>query len=922
MHKNSIIKLYLKFTYFLFLIVVIVFSPINNYAQIKSIDNKNDETRLDSLSGNDILSEGFVLGDTIRRDIVSDSLFAPDILVKNDSVKVDTVSRKGNSILDSKVVYEASDSIVLSNDSKKVFLYKKAKVEYESIVLEADYIEYDQQKNIVFAKGVLDSAGVLQGKPKFKENDDEFLARTIKYNFKTKQGYIEDVFTEEQESFLHSERTKKLEDNSFLLGDGKYTTCDLEHPHFYLHMTQAKVVPNDKIISGPAYLVMFDIPIKFIGVPFALFPNKKELSSGLIVPKYGEERRRGFFLREGGYYFRINDRMDLAATGEIYSKGSWGGSLKYRYVKRYKFSSSFNFMYTNFKAGEIGEPDYRNRKDMRIQWTHSQDSKANPSFNFSASVDYSTSSFDELNSKTVEQRINNQKSSSISLKKNWIGRPFHLTANLRHSQNTNADVVNLTLPTMTFNVDRQYPFKRKKSSGDIKWYENIQFQYSAKMENKITTTDTLLFNGTKFSDFENGFQHDIPLSTNIKFLKYFNISPSANYTGVLFTEKTVFSKRDTVDSKGKAITVLDRRQVDEFNYAHVICPSVSLSASPNVYGMYRFTNPNSKIVAVRHVVTPSFGISYVPDLGGMVDKYYYHDDISGKDISIYETGLYKLPVAPGESGSITLGLSNNLEMKIRTKSDTGEVVKKIVLLKSFNLNTSYNLFADTLNWASIGLRGQTTLFKNKLNLNFGGTINPYALNEEGKVINQSHWKNTHGKAWIRRLGRLERFDLSFSFKLNSRAADNENSSGQVANSALGQTNLPGQNSKTQELLDQQQLAVTYVDFDIPWNLGVDYKFIYSKPAFEPNVTQTLGLNGDFSLTENWKISFRANFDIEEKSLTTSSINIHRKLHCWEMRFSWIPVGVMQSYSFQINVLGSTLRDLLKYDKRKSWHDNL
>jgi lipopolysaccharide assembly outer membrane protein LptD (OstA) len=888
--------LYLKLRYFLFLVVLVICLPIKNFAQSKNFDNKDVITSKDTTDSN------------------------ADLFL-NDSISVDT-SDKNKNLIDSKVIYNAEDSIVLSNDSKKVYLYNKARIEYEDIILEADFIEYDQENNYVFARGVTDTLGNIEGKPVFKDKGDEFEAKTIKYNFQTKKGYIEDVVTEEQEGFLHSQQTMKLEDNSFLIKNGKYTTCDLEHPHFYLHMNQAKLVSNDKIIAGPSYLVMFDVPIKFIGVPFAFFPNQKNNSSGIIVPKYGEESKRGFFLKEGGYYFGINDKMDLAVTGEIFSKGSWGGEVKYNYIKRYKFRSVFNFSYAEFLSGEEGDDNYLKSKDLRIVWNHAQDAKANPSSKFSASVNYSTKSFDKLNSKTIDQRTTNTKSSSITYGKSWPGRPFHLNAKLNHSQNTISEQVNLTLPIITFNMDRQYPFRSKNSSGDTKWYEDIEVQYSSKLENKISTADSLLFNGTTFSDFENGFQHNIPLSTNIKILKQFNLSPKIEYSGVVYTEKTNFEYRnDSLNANGDTVYYLNQTLTDELNYAQVINPSISLGIGPNLYGMYQFKNPNSKVIALRHVITPSVGISYRPDMGSMVEKYYFADSISGQDISYYNTGVYSLPSTPGESGSISFGLNNNLEMKLRNDKDSSETTKKIKILESLSFNTSYNLFAEEFKWSPISIRGRTSLFDKQVSLNFGGTLDTYALDSAGTEINRSQWFTYPNKSFFGRLGRLERFDLSVSYKLNSKGASSDE--GSDVNSRNNQFNASnGRNSEIQDLQNEQQLAMTYVDFDIPWNLNIDYKFVYSRPKYESTVTQTLGLSGDFSLTQNWKISFRANFDIEEKKLTTSSINIHRDLHCWEMSFRWIPIGTMQSYTFQINVKGSTLRDLLKWDKRKTWQDNL
>ncbi len=876
-----------------------IISPFKNFAQnerIREVRNNNSEKNI-----------------TIR-----------DSIPVNDTLSSEK-PKQSESVLDLKVIYSAKDSIALSSDSKKVFLYKEAKIIYGEIILEADYIEYDQEKNYVFASGVADSLGELSGKPKFKEGAEEFIAKTIKYNFKTKKGYIEDVFTEEEQGFLHSEQTNKLEDNSFLLKNGKYTTCDHEdHPHFYLSMTKAKVVPNDKIITGPAYLVMLDIPFKFLGVPFGFFPSQSGYSSGIMIPKYGEENNRGFFLQDGGYYFGISDRMDLAVTGDIFSRGSWGGDALLKYKKRYKRSGNFNFSYAEFITSEEGLPDYEKNKNMKIVWTHTQDAKANPSSNFSASVNYSTTGYDKYNAKTTEQLNTNTKSSSIKYGKSWPGSPFRLNAQLNHTQNSKTENVSLTLPSLTFNMDRQYPFRSKNSSGETKWYEDIEVQYSSKLENRIKTPDSLLFNGTSFSDFENGFQHNVPLSTNFKILKYFNLSPQVEYTGILYPTKTVYSYKDTVNSEGETVQTLESKIINDFDYAQLVEPSVSLSVGPNIYGMYRFKNQDAKVEALRHVLTPSIGISYRPDMGSMVDNYYFNDTISGKDYSYYENGMYNFPAAPGQSGSVSFGLNNNLEMKVRTNSDTSSVSKKVKILESFKMSTSYNIFAEEFKWSTINIRGRTSIFNNKLKINFGGNFDTYALDSiTGNILNRAQWFYNEDASFFKRLGRLEKVDFSVDFTLKSKQGEGEGKpgSGSTQNNDISQADVYSDFSNDEYYTIQDEI-VTYVDFDVPWSLTGGYKYVYSKPKWDKKITQTLSLSGNISLTKKWKISFRTNYDIVEKELSSTSININRDLHCWEMTFSWIPVGRMQSYNFQINVKGSTLRDMLKYNKRKSWQDNL
>ncbi|MFO7830003.1 MAG: putative LPS assembly protein LptD [Bacteroidales bacterium] len=868
-----------------------------------------------SFSQNDTLSVSEPVSDTINTQ-------AKDIL-KNDTISNDSVrTRKSENIIESKVIYDAKDSIVLSRDNKKVYLYKEASIEYGDVVLEADFIEYDQEKNVVFAMGMEDSTGTLVGKPVFTERTDKFEAKTIKYNFKTKKGYIEEVFTEEEQGYLHSEVTKKLDDNNFLMKNGKYTTCDNpEHPHFYLSMSKAKVIPGEKIISGYSYLVLEDLPLYFVGIPFGFFPSQQEQSSGIMIPAYGEDNSLGFFLRDGGYYFGISDKMDLSITGDFYSLGTWGTDLNYRFKKRYKFNSNLSASYKETVKSEQGLPDYFKSNDFQVRWSHSQDPKANPTSKFNASVNFSSSSYDKLHSRDVQNLSRNTKNSSISYSKNWPGTPFRLNADLRGSQNSKNNSVDLTLPVITFNMDRQYPFRRKNPTGSMKWYEDIEVKYSSKLENRLSTKDSLLFTETKFSDFRNGFQHDIPVSTNFKLLRYFNLSPQVKYTGIIYPnyinrywDPNYYN--ESSDSYGKIIT----DTISEIKYAQLFEPSVSLSVGPNIYGMFRAKNPNAKIIALRHVITPSASISYRPDMGDMISQYYgtYQIFQGGKykevEYSKFENGIYPFPSAPGESGTVSLGLNNNLEMKVRSDKDTSATEKKIKLLESLRFSSGYDLFADSLHWSPITISGRTSILENKIRINFGASVDPYAINSKGKTYNEFEW-NKNGK-----IGRMTRadFSLDFSFKSKKGESDKEQSSstGRAGN------RFDEDYYRNIEMAEYQEQIGTYVDFDIPWNFSANYKFVFSKPGHEKKVTQTLSLSGDFNLTPKWKISFRTNYDLSENELSTTSINIHRDLHCWEMRFSWIPVGLRQSYSFQINVKASTLKDFLKLPKRKSWYDNL
>ncbi len=826
-------------------------------------------------------------------------------------VNSDTLSTKNreNSLINEKVSYSADDSIILSRDREKVYLYKNAVINYGDINLKADYIEYNQASNEVFAKGLPDSSGLMIGNPIFKEGSEEFSAKTIKYNFKTKKGYIENIVTEDQQGYLHSEVTKKMENKEFNIKNGKYTTCDLEHPHFYLSMTKAKVIPGDKIVSGYSYLVIADIPLRMVAIPFGFFPTQHKQTSGILMPTYGEEKERGFYLRDFGYYFRISDYMDLSVSGDVFSKGSWGGIVNYRLKKKYKYSSNFSAKLYNNIMGDEGLSDYSKTTDFSIIWNYTQDEKANPSSEFSAKVNLSSSSYDKLNSRSMTDYTTNTKSSRIAYSKSWLGTPFRFTANLKHSQNSRNKTVDLTLPNLTFDMDRQYPFRKKNRSGDMKWYEDIEISYKSKMENRIHTVDSLLFTDTKFRDFENGFQHEIPVRTNIKILNYLNISPQVKYTGVVYPN----SIRKSWDNTSSTV-VTDT--INKLDYAQVITPSISFSLSPRLYGMYQFKDPDSKIVAVRHVLSPSVSLNFRPDLGNMVSKYYgecrVSDDATDiREYSYFANGMYKLPAVPGRSGIVSFGLSNNIEMKVRTPNDTTSSVKKIKLLDKINFSTSYDLFADSMKWRPISMNSSTSLFEKKVNINFTGTIDPYALNSIGNVYNKFVWE-TPGSKWPR----FTRFDVSVDFKLNSKK-DSENK----GNNSVSKENSRTFYDKNSRQFEEQAMFIDYVDFDVPWDLNVRYKLTYSKPKFVSTISQTLSFSGNISLTKNWKISMRSNYDFEQQQLAATSINIHRDLHCWEMSFGWVPVGARQSYNFRINVKSAILQDL-QLTKRKSWRDNL
>ncbi|MGM0497168.1 MAG: putative LPS assembly protein LptD [Bacteroidota bacterium] len=865
----------------------------NNFSQ--------DTIKKDSIR-QDTLQQEILQQDTSRQDTSRQDTSGEDTARQDTSGQDTARSEKQETILDSEVDYQAEDSIILSRVENKVYLYGDAKVVYGDIELTADYIEYSQDSNVVSASGVEDSTGNMVGLPVFKEGGKTYNAHNIRYNFKNEKGYIQQVKTEEEGGYLHSSVTKKHQNREFHFRDGKYTTCDHDNPHFYIRISKGKVIPGEKIIAGSSYMVLEDLPLYPLMVPFGYFPIQKKRSSGIYDPSFGEENRRGFYLK-GGYYFGISDYMDLKVYGSVYTKGSWNANLDYQVKKRYKYTSKLSLKYDRLLMGEKGADDYRNNRGFEVRWSHRQSSKANPYSSFNASVNLSSTAYDKDFSQNMEDYTTNTKSSNISYQKTWPDSPFSFNGKLRHSQNSKTKMVNLTLPEMSFDMSRQYPLRKLNKSGRSKWYDDLQVSYNADLKNKINSPDSLLFENTQFSDFESGIKHSMPVSLNFKVLQYLNITPKAQYRGVLFPryiEKHWDPDYLNPDDSTYGGVVTDT--VEQMKYAHSLEPSVSVNMSPKFFGMYQFKGEKSKVEAIRHVITPSVGVNFRPDLGNMTSKYYDEVQVDSagntQEYSYFDDQLYSPPSTPEKSGSVNFGLSNNVEMKVRSKSDTAEKTKKIKLLNELSFNTSYNIFKDSLNWSPIRISGRTNMFDDNLRINFSGRYDPYALNENGKRINVSEWEKNQ------KPGRLTNFSLSLGTKLGP---DGKNSS-------------DGENGSDDEGREKEHYN-PYDYFDIPWSLSLDYSLNYSKRQSESEVKQTVSLSGNFSLTDKWKINFDSHYDISEDKLSATSISIDRDLHCWSMSFRWVPVGYRKNYRFEISVNKAILKDL-KYEKQKSWTDYL
>jgi len=846
---------------------------------------------------------------------LTDSIPPPVDTIKVDTFSADTAS-SASTLIDAPIDYQAVDSMIYDVKEHKVYLFGDAEVNYKDIELKAAYIILDMSNDEVFATFVKDSLGEEIGRPVFKEGRETFESKILTYNFRTRRGIIKNIFTEQEGGYLHSEKTKKHEDGEIHLEKGKYTTCDAEHPHFYIALSKAKVIPDDKIVSGPAYLVVEDIPLPFV-MPFGFFPNQKGRASGVIIPEYGEEKNRGFFFRQGGWYFALNDYFDLRILGDIYTKGTYGFNVSSNYRKRYKFGGNVSIRYYKNVSGERILQTDNISKDYSIRWSHRQDAKASPNSSFGASVNMSTSKYDQNHSRSATEYLRGQKSSSISFSKRWPNSPFNFATSLSHSQNNQTGNVSLNLPKATFNMSRQYPFKRKKRVGSAKWYENIEISYSSKLDNQIRTIDTLLFSPAVFDDMKNGYQHDIPISTQFRPFNNFSISPQVRYSGVLYTSHINKHSVDYYDPDlDSTYTIVVTDTIKGLKYAHAYLPSVSFTLNPKIYGFFQLSegfqnkNPNFPIEAVRHVITPSVSFSFIPDMSDYTPNYYKPEpgDTTGKTYSIFDkVGLYNTPTLRGRSGVVNFSLTNNLEMKVKSRKDTTQDSKKVKLLESLSFSTNYNVYADSLNWAPVSMSGRTQLF-NTVNISFGGSFDPYTINENGRKINTFEFEKT-GK-----LFRFTRLNFSVDFRLKSKASTGGSRGGQ---GARGQqiVGIDGQPSEDEFMIFDDE----YADFSVPWNLSIRYNYNYSKSGLKKNITQTFNFSGSVSLTSKWSIGFNSGWDFRSKKLSYTSLNFSRDLHCWQMALSWIPLGNHQSYTFRINAKASILRDL-KYEKRKSWYD--
>jgi len=840
----------------------------------------------------------------------------PEIIQQGNNITstdtVLTLKRIAPDAIDQQVIYKASGSKLNDLVNRKVTLVKKAEVNYGDILIEADSIVFKMDNNEIFAVGIMDTTGQVTGKPYFKSGSEEFEADTLRYNFKTKKAIVKNIITQQQEGLLHSEITKLLEDGTSNIYNSTYSTCDADTPHFYIALKKAKVYPGEKIISGPGNLVLEGIPLP-IYLPFGYFPiQTKAAASGILIPKFHYEANRGYALTEGGYYFAINDYFDLTLNGNIFTNGSWLLKAQTSYNKLYKYSGNFSFSYAKNISGHKGLSDYNKQSNYSLGWTYNQNPKARPGSRFSASVNMSSSNFDRENSYDLNQHITTQRQSSISYSRTWAGTPFNLSASMNHSQNVKNKTVSLNLPKVNFSTSRIYPLKGRSGVSN-KWWQELSFQYSASVDNRINTQDSILFTNKVWDDMNNGFTHAAPLSLQIRPFNNFSISPQVSYKGVMYTRR--YQRRWDSDTRQVVKDTLEG-----IFYGHAISPSISAGYSPQIFGIFDFINPDSRIDAIRHVIKPSVSFSFVPYFDGLSSKMYYEvqKDTAGNTsrYSIFEGNIYGTPSLSKKSGSVSFNLTNILEAKVFPAGDTTGKSKNVKLIENFGISTSYNIFADSMPWSPVAMNLRTTLFE-EIGISASSSFSMYGLDSLGKSVADFYYTQSHKPL------RLTSFSVSLDFSLSDLLKGNKKKTTLSAPSQSNTQDMQRQGTGG----DRSPSTITagfdeygYHEFDVPWSMNVRYSLNYSKPALVSGISQTLSINGNVSLTKKTGITYRSGYDFKKKEITMTQIQITRDLHCWEMGFSWVPNGYMKMWTFIIRVKASVLSDL-KYERRHDYHDN-
>ena len=870
-----------------------------------------------------------------RNSVTADSLQRDSLAM--DSLGIDTLAAdtaKKKEPLDAPVIYEASDSIVFTKGGY-AHLYGEGKVNYQNIELTSAIISMNMDSSTVYARGVADTTGVESGTPVFKDGETPYESKIMRYNFKTKKGFINNIVTQQGEGYVTSEEGKKGANDEIYMRHGQYTTCDNhDHPHFYLKLSMAKVRPKKNVVFGPAQLVVEDVPLP-IAVPFGFFPFNSSYSSGFIMPTYGDEMNRGFYLRDGGYYFAISDKMDLKVLGEIFTKGSWGLSAASNYNKRYKYSGSFNASYLVTKTGEKNMPDYSVSKDFRIQWSHRQDAKANPNSSFSASVNFATSSYDRSSLSSLynpQQYAQNTKASSVSYSRNFPEIGLNISGAFNITQNTRDSSLSMTLPDVNISLNRIYPFKRKKAAGDERWYEKISLQYTGSITNSISTKDNLLFK-TPLTQWENGMQHKIPVSATFNLFKYINIVPSFNYTERWYLRKV----KQSYDPSPASNDHVRRDTINGFN--RVYDYNLALQMNTKLYGMYKPLFMKSKEIQIRHVFTPTVSYTYTPNFGksryGYYDTYTYTDEdgeVRTVEYSPYEGAVYGYP-GKTMSQNISFSVDNNLEMKMKSDKDTTGY-KKISLIDQLGASLSYDVANKKWSDLSMNLRLK---FPNNYTFNMNASFATYAyqFDENGNVVVGDRTEWSYG-----RFGRFQGYSGSFSYTLNNdtfkklfgKKDENEDKNKKKKEDSedeeedTEESENQNNNSNMRKTEKASFDSDGYLAFKFPWSISLSYSYSIredrtkniniKKMRYPYSLTHSLNVSGNFKIGSRWNMTYSTGYDFTTKEMSMTTLNITRDLHCFNMSCGLV-FGPFTSYNFSIRANSSMLTDALKWDQRSN-----
>ena len=877
--------------------------------------------------------------DTTKMDSLQLAIYHHNKAI-DDSIRADSMMRARSNGIDAPVKYSAEDSLVYDAESGTAYLYGNSKVDYENMKLMSDKVHMNLDKSTVRATGTVDSTaeGGIKGKPVFTMGKDEYKSDTMAFNFKSKKGLIKGVYTEQQDGFLSGEVGKRDSTGSIYLQHGRYTTCDKPHPDFYIALSRAKVRPGKDVVFGPAYLVVADVPLP-LAIPYGFFPFSKKYSSGFIMPSYGDESDRGFYLRDGGYYFAISDKWDLKLLGEIYTKGSWGVSAASNYRKRYRYSGSFLFSYQDSKTGDKGLPDFAEQESFKIQWNHRQDPKANPYSSLAASVNFATSNYERnnLNSMYNPQTLTQTtRTSSVSWSTGFSSIGLSLSATTNLAQDMRTSSIQITLPDLNISLSRFYPFKRKHLVGKERWYEKISMSYTGQLANSISTTEDKILHSNLIKDWKNAFQHTIPVQANFTLFNYINVTPSFNFTDRMYSKKVTRGWDNTLQKEVVRDTT--------YGFHNVYNWSMSVGASTKLYG---FWVPNrklfgDKIQAIRHVITPQVTFSYSPNFGarryGYYDSYQYTDasgNVKLVEYSPYQDELYSVP-GKYKTEMISWDVSNNIEMKIKSDKDTTGY-KKISIIDELGASMSYNAAADYHRWSDLSMRLRLKWWKNyTFSMNAQFATYAYELDANGKPYVGNHTEWGYG-----RLPRFQGMSQNFSFTLNPEKLkkwfgrkDDKDDDKVSVDSDGPDTNIESnmdddlEKGKYAAKKKRGNIAETdddgYMSFNMPWSLTIGYgitmrentagRFNTKTMRYPYKFTQTLNFSGNIRISDGWNINFSSGYDFENHAMSMTTASLSRDLHCFNMSAS-VVLAPYTSYNFTFRCNAATLTDALKYDKR-------